>query len=120
MCETQLGACFFTSDNNGNLENARSTCWDFILGLCLQSAGLVELLKIGRLALPRSSSAPFSALLRLSPLRLKMGVVSEFDFSLSLVAEITRLGEKVTLDSPDGQITNTDPNTDTKKVQIHI
>ena len=85
----------------------------------------MELLKIGRLVLPLSSSAPFSALLRLSPLRLKMGVVSEFDFSLSLVAEITRLGEKVTLDSPGasssgGQITNTDPNTETKKVQIQI
>ena len=70
------------------------------------SSGLVDLLRIGRLALPRSSSAPFSDLLRLSPLRLKIGVVSDFDEALSLVAEITRLGENVTLDSPDARLSD--------------
>ena len=39
----------------------------------------------------------------LSPLRLKIGVVVSdfFGHDRSLVPEITRLGEKVTLDSPD-------------------
>ena len=52
-----------------------------------------------------------------------MGVISDFG-DLSLVAEITRLWEKVTLDSPGaslsgGQITNTDENSDTNTDTIN-
>ena len=49
--------------------------------------------------LPSPSSAPCFCLVRqFSPLRLKIGVVSDF-VALSFVAEMTKFGEKVTLDS---------------------
>ena len=54
-------------------------------------------LQFGELASP--SSAPCFCLVRqFSPLRLKIGVVSDF-VALSFVAEMTKFGEKVTLDS---------------------
>ena len=64
---------------------------------CSGSILLRLYLQFGELASP--SSAPCFCLVRqFSPLRLKIGVVSDF-VALSFVAEMTKFGEKVTLDS---------------------
>ena len=64
---------------------------------CSVSILLRLYLQFGELASP--SSAPCFCLVRqFSPLRLKIGVVSDF-VALSFVAEMTKFGEKVTLDS---------------------